>query len=256
MSFLPVGSLLIFIASRVVGEPVLPAEGKSAGTDDIAPVAGTGTAATEPLAAEAAPTSTARETAPKPNKRASLFGGFFGKKEAATPAAAETAPTVPAKDEPTAVPAAAPQLDNPVSQSTAEPATEAAVTDTPAVAGESTTPGATTTPTDKRRTSFFSNLGTKKERKAGATSGDEAVDGEAKRQSSGGFGGLLRKASRAQKGTPAAKDAADIPLPKETPAAAATTDGAAEEKPALAGSEVGHTPKAETQEQTPVSAAM
>ena len=149
------------------------------------------------------------------------------------------------------MPSTAPQLDNPVSESTTKPATETAVTDSPA--GEPTTPGAITTPTDKRRSSFFSNLGTKKERKSGTTSGDELVDAEGKKQSSGGFGGLLRKASRAQKGNAAAKDAADVPLPKETPAGAATTDGVAGDKPAVTNGEVAPTTKAETQEQTPLS---
>ena len=141
-----------------------------------------------------------------------------------------------------------------MSESTTKPTTETAVTDTPATEA---TPGATTTPTDKRRSSFFSNLGTKKERKAGTTSGDEMVDAEGRKQSSGGFGGLLRKASRAQKGNVAAKDAAEVPLPKETPVAggAATTHGVAEQKPAVTNGEVASTAKTETQEQTPVSAS-
>lgn len=62
---------------------------------------------------------------------------------------------------------------------------------------ESAAPATTHTPTDKRRTSFFSNLGTKKERRTGGTSDTELTDGEGKR-STGGLGGLLRKASRAQ----------------------------------------------------------
>ncbi|KAL6718014.1 hypothetical protein ACLMJK_004099 [Lecanora helva] len=243
------------IASRVVGEPVLPAGGKSTGTDEISPAAGTGTAAAGPSTAETAPTSTTRETAPKPNKRSSIFGGFFGKKEAPTSAPAETSPTAPVKNEPSTVSPTAPQLDTPGTEptSTAKPTTETTGTET--AAAEPTTPGATTTPTDKRRSSFFSNLGTKKERKAGTTSGDELTDGEGKKQTSGGFGGLLRKASRAQKGNAAAKDPADVPLPKETPAAATTTEGAAEEKPTVTDSQVESNSKAAPQEQTPVSAA-
>ena len=213
------------------------------------------TAATEPVAAETSTTPTTREAAPKPNKRASLFGGFFGKKEAATPITTEATPAIPAKDEPSSLSPAAPQVDNPGTEATTEPATQTASGGTPAAAADSVTPSATMTPTDKRRSSFFSNLGTKKERKAGTTSGDELTDGEGKKQTSGGFGGLLRKASRAQKGNPVAKDAADVALPKETPAAAATTDGTAEEKPAVANGETGLTTTAETKEQTPVSAA-
>ena len=143
----------------------------------------------------------------------------------------------------------APQLENPVTEPKTEPTTQTAATGTPATTSEAMMPGTTTTPTEKRRSSFFGNLGTKKERKTGTTSGDE--------QTSGGFGGLLRKASRAQKGTPAAKDAAEIPLPKDTPGAAATTDGAAEEKPALTDSqpEVNTHTTTETAGQTPVPAA-
>lgn len=230
------------------------------GTDSISPVAGAGTTAADPITAETTPASSTRETAPKPNKRASLFGGFFGKKDIAAPSAnaatTETASTVPAKDEPTTVSSTAPQLENPVPQPAAEPATAGTLTTgTPATAGEAVTPGSTTTPTDKRRSSFFGNLGTKKERKTGTTSGDEVVDGEGKKQPSGGFGGLLRKASRAQKGNPASKEPADVPLPKETPTAAATTDGAAETKPAVAEGEAANASVGETQEQKPVSAA-
>ena len=138
----------------------------------------------------------------------------------------------------------APQLDNPVTSSTAEPT--AASTETPATTAEANTAAATTSPTsptDKRRTSFFGNLGTKKERRAGATSDNELTDGEGKKQSSGGFGGLLRKASRAQKGSSSAasKDAANVPLPTETSAGATTNGEALAEKPA-------------THEPTPMSA--
>ena len=116
--------------------------------------------------------------------------------------------------------------------------TTAATTESPVAAGEATTPAAAASPispTDKRRTSFFGNLGTKKERRTGGTSDNELTDGEGKKQSSGGFGGLLRKASRAQKGsTPATtKDAANIPLPTGTPAEATTNGETLAEKPAM-----------------------
>lgn len=142
----------------------------------------------------------------------------------------------------------APQLDNPVTSSTTEPT--AATTEIPSTAAETTAPAAAAasplSPTDKRRTSFFGNLGTKKERRAGATSDNELTDGEGKKQSTGGFGGLLRKASRAQKGSPstASKDA---PLPTETPAEATTNGGESlAEKPATTGGATA------THEQTPV----
>ena len=109
---------------------------------------------------------------------------------------------------------------------------------------------------DKRRTSFFGNLGTKKERRTGGTTSDnELTDGEGKKQSSGGFGGLLRKASRAQKGssTATSKDAANVPLPTETPAEPTTNGETLAEKPATTEGETGIL--AGTHEQTPVSAA-
>lgn len=139
----------------------------------------------------------------------------------------------------------APQLDNPVATSTAE--TTAATTETPATTTEATAPASATTPlspTDKRRTSFFGNLGTKKERRAGATSDNELTDGESKKQASGGFGGLLRKASRAQKGSSstASKDAANVPLPTETPAETTTNGENLVDKTATTGGETGTHP--------------
>ena len=256
--------MLRLTASRVVGEPVVPAaEGASTGVSDTTPANGV-ESTTAPVISETAPTSTTttttKDAAPKQNKRASIFGGFFGKKDTATatPTTAETAPVVPAKDEPSTVSNTAPQLDNPVSDSPTEPATGTtgtAASETPAAAAGSTTPGATTTPTDKRRSSFFSNLGTKKERRTGATSGDELTDGEGKKQSQGGFSGLLRKASRAQKGSSGAKDPANVPLPKEpTSAPTAPTENSAQETSGLTDGEVNSAP-AEAREQAPVSAA-
>ncbi len=237
---------LTLTASRVIGEPVVPA-GETAGTSGVAPVGA------ESTAAETTPTSSTRETAPKPNKRNSIFGNIFGKKDAATPAATEAPPAVPAKDEQST--STAPQLDNPVTSPIAEPT--AATIETPATAAEATTPAAATSPTsptDKRRTSFFGNLGTKKERRTGATSDNELTDGEGKKQSSGGFGGLLRKASRAQKGSPAAtKDAANVPLPTETPAEAMTNGETLGEKPATTEGETENITG--THEPSPVSAA-
>ena len=157
---------------------------------------------------------------------------------------------MPAKDEPSAVSSTAPQLDNPVTSSTAEPT--AATTETPTTSTDAAAPAATASPlsTDKRRSSFFGNLGTKKERRTGATSDNELTDGEGKKQSPGGFGGLLRKASRAQKGSSSAtsKDAANVPLPTETSAEATTNGETLAGKPATTEGTTG------THEQTPVSA--
>ena len=167
-----------------------------------------------------------------------------------TSGSGETPPAVPAKDETPTVSSTAPQLDNPITSPT--PAeTTAATTETPTTTAEPTAPAAATSPlspTDKRRTSFFSNLGTKKERRTGGTSDNELTDGEGKKQSSGGLGGLLRKASRAQKGSSSTstKDAPSVPLPTETPAEGTTVVEKA-----------GTTTEGETanHEQTPVSAA-
>ena len=202
----------------------------------------------------------------KPNKRASVFGSLFGKKETAT------SPTEKPKDESTAVSDTAPQLDNPVPSS---------VTEKPAVstedkaevkpAAESPVATSTTTPTDKRRTSFFSNLGTKKERKTDTTSGDELTDGEKKKQS-GGIGGLLRKASRAapkkdrepkveSKTEPKAEpktDGAAIPLPEKTPYQQATGEETVKDETALNNTEPTSTNATETKptsaENIPVAA--
>ncbi|CAF9926741.1 MAG: hypothetical protein ALECFALPRED_003520 [Alectoria fallacina] len=243
----------VAVASRVVGEPVVPAEETATGIEasGVAPVAGA-----ESTVAETTRSSTTRETAQKPNKRNSIFGSIFGKKDAVAPASMEIPPAVPSKEEPSTLPSTAPQLDDPVTSPTAE--TTAATTETPVAAAEATTPAAATSPiypTDKRRTSFFGNLGTKKERRTGGTSDNELTDGEGKKQSSGGFGGLLRKASRAQKGSsPAAtKDAANIPLPTETPAEATTNGETLTEKVATTEGETRN--MTGVHEQTPVSAA-
>ena len=166
----------------------------------------------------------------------------------------------------------APQLDNPVPASTTDataPTTEPVKTEA-SPAADATAPNATsaTTPTDKRRTSFFSNLGTKKEKKTAGTSGDELTDGETKKQG-GGLSGLLRKASRAQpkKDTKApVTDAAEVPLPKEsavkegeqpltngeTPAA--TESEKLEQKPEVADGEVGSNAIAKAEERPVVEA--
>ncbi len=236
-----------------MGEPEAPATEATEGAAETAAVA-------EPVAAETAPTGT-RESALKPTKRNSLFGGLFGKKEATSPTANETAPAVAPKDEPSALSSAAPQLDNPVTEPTAAAAAPTLDTTEPtSTAAETTSPPSNTTPTGTRRSSFFANLGgNKKERKTGTTSDTEVTDGEGKK--SGGFSGLLRKASRATNKNPNAsgvvKDVPEVPPVKDNPAAAeTTTDGAAEaEKPAMTNGETGTPAMADAQEQTPVSAA-
>ena len=254
-----------------MGEPEVPATeaATKSTTEPVAsePIASSTTTET-PTAVGTAPTTATRDTAAKPNKRMSMLGGFFGKKDSTTNASStEKGPAVPAKDEPSTVSPTAPQLDNPVTSPTLETASPAAGTAATEPVANTDGAGAaatsTTTPTDKRRTSFFGNLGTKKEKKAGATSGDELTDSETKKQS-GGFGGLLRKASRAQpkkESKAPGADPAEVPLPQEkgttgsTPAASnpiqeteqSLTNGGAvgkeseqlEQKPALSEGEAG-----------------
>ena len=79
-----------------------------------------------------APSSgTARETAPKPAKRSSVFGSLFSKRENASPTRErkekETMPVVATKDsEPISVAEQAPQLDGLANKSSAQPAEEIA----------------------------------------------------------------------------------------------------------------------------------
>ena len=108
-------------AARVVDEPIVPAESsKLHGDEEV-----TGTTAGDPVP-ETAPKQP--ETAPKPSKRNSVFGGLFNKKDVTNPPAEPVekgAPAVPAKDNET-VPVSkdAPQLDTPVdTTSPAEAAT-------------------------------------------------------------------------------------------------------------------------------------
>ena len=203
-----------------MGAPVVPATDATTGATETTPASGT-----EPVAATGATptTSPTGTTSSKPTKRNSVFGGLFGKKETTTsPTTTETSPAVPAKNEPAVVSPTAPQLDNPVVSSATDTTTPAAATKTdPTSAAEPTAPASPTSFTNKRRTSFFSNLGTKKEKKIGPAPSDEVAEGDAKKQGSGGFSGLLRKASRAQPkkdSNAPVTDPAEVPMPKETPA--------------------------------------
>ncbi|KAL8839502.1 MAG: hypothetical protein Q9170_001725 [Blastenia crenularia] len=233
------------IASRVMETPVVPVEGTkteepaSAATETALPTTANNISVTNDTPAN----TTSREATPKANKRNSIFGNFFGKKEStftATPTAAsniaqEPAPAVPAKDiEPAATSPAIPQAETAVTEASPkiDTAPPAATTETTAAATSATTPVSPDTKAN-RRSSFFSNLGTKKEKRTGGVSDAEGTDGEGKK--SGGFGGLLRKASRAQGNKPAPKPipatdgAADkeapAPISKDAPATDMTTNG-------------------------------
>ena len=193
----------------------------------------------EPIAAETAKPSTTEPTAEpgsdkaaKANKRGSIFGGLFAKKDATgalpkdEPSA--TSPTVK-EPEPTAVSEAAPQLGDPVKESTspvAEPATEttapaapAAPVAAPAEASKTaTTPDATKGA--RRSSSFFGTLGGKKDKRSEATSDAEVTDGEGKKST--GVTGLFRKASRAVRGDKTTSESSAPPPPP--PAKAATEE--------------------------------
>ncbi|KAI4164717.1 MAG: hypothetical protein LQ342_001692 [Letrouitia transgressa] len=231
------------VASRVMGEPVVP-EGS---TNETKTTAATKDAEPTVPVSETTTTSTAaRETTSKPNKRNSIFGSLFSKKETPTSpvTANETSPTSPTKDsEPAAVSPTAPQLSDPVKDKDIAPTsdvTSSAPASEPTAAAENA-PAATSTasPTSpdtskaNRRSSFF-GMGSKKEKKVGTTSDAEGTDGEGKK--SGGFSGLLRKASRAQGSKPnkaatannttaTAESETPAPVSKETQTAEAVTDG-------------------------------
>ncbi|KAL9604534.1 MAG: hypothetical protein Q9219_000499 [cf. Caloplaca sp. 3 TL-2023] len=222
------------IASRVIANPVVPTEGTK--FEEPAPVTTetalpTATSNTQVTTDTPTSTTTARET-PKANKRNSIFGGFFGKKEPSaptTPAATtnnqEPVPAAPIDDSQPAT--TVPQTESVAKESapavdTSAPAT---TTETASASASATTPVSPDTTKANRRSSFFSNLGTKKEKRNGGVSDAEGTDGEGKRSS--GFGGLLRKASRAQghkptsKSTPTTDGATDkeapAPISKDTP---------------------------------------
>ncbi|KAL8929856.1 MAG: hypothetical protein Q9208_001000 [Pyrenodesmia sp. 3 TL-2023] len=236
------------IASRVLADPVIPVEGDKAEEPLAATTETGGGLATTPApttTSETPASTTARETtAPKANKRNSIFGSFFGKKEPSsttTPTvnkpANESAPVVPAKDvEPATTSSTIPQDEAAVAE-TAAPIVE---TTAPSTTAETVpAPTSTTSPVSpdnskaNRRSSFFSNLGTKKEKRTGGVSDAEGTDGEGKK--SGGIGGLLRKASRAQgsrsanKTTPttdgATETEAPAPISKDAPRVETLTNG-------------------------------
>ncbi|KAL8782491.1 MAG: hypothetical protein Q9213_005330 [Squamulea squamosa] len=209
------------VASRVLADPVIPIEGAKAEESPAAadPVVEP-SSTTEPSVS-----TTPRETAPKVNKRNSIFG-FFGKKETQatntptdTTTAKEAAPVVPAKDnEPAPISHVAPQPES--------------------SATETNSPVSPDTTKANRRSSFFSNLGTKKEKRTGGVSDADGTDGEGKK--SGGFGGLLRKASLAQG-------------PKSGSKTTATTNGAADTDGQSG--DVVHDSTTATSQPTPVQAA-
>ena len=203
--------MLIFVASRVVGEPVVPEEGTKATAAQETP---------RPLTNEPAVITSTAEAIPKPTKRNSLFSNLWSKKDSGAISPKDTAPAVGTKEpETTPVSATAPRIEAPINTTSAEPAAVAPAPTTVADAAESSSPIATTSPvaspttpaTDKRRSSFFNALGAKKEKKVEATSDVEGIDAEGRKSNAGKFAGLFRKPSRAT--PPAHKDTSSAVAP-------------------------------------------
>lgn len=213
-----------FTASRVVNEPLIPTQGTQSAVEEKV----------EPKAIDTTVGASSHKTAPKPTKRNSIFNNLFGKKDSPTsPTTKESAPVIPAKEsEPSAVSATAPQLDDPATTAPSEPSATGPAADVTESAAPNDTPIASATTPDpakeKRRSSFFGNLGTKKEKKTDLISDTEEAEG--KKSTPAKFGGLFRKPSRAARsnatpstvtepaGEPANKDGPSIVATPPTPA--------------------------------------
>lgn len=213
---------------------------------------------------ESSPGHSSREAHQKPNKRNSIFSNLFGKKETTAPGAKDFATTTSSKgSEPTAVSATAPRLEDPITTGSSEPSTTApastAAADTTETSALVDSPSATaTTPEpgkEKRRSSFFGNLGTKREKRTDITSDADIPDGEGKKSAPAKFGGLFRKPSRAaasgnRSGNNATSPIPNVPEPIESPVSggkdvsANTGDAGATPEPATGHAQ--HTPVSAT----------
>ena len=134
----------ISLAARVLGEPVVNTEGSATEASTAPPTE----AAT---ASDVGPSTTATETAPKPTKRGSVFGSFFGKKDGTSPSTErkekEIIPAVPAKDTEVspaaeAVPVVG-DVDSPIAAEETTPAV-------PEPVGAPTTTAAATSPSESK----------------------------------------------------------------------------------------------------------
>lgn len=233
-------SRLTLLAARVVGAP-LATEGATGlatvGTTEVP----TGITGETPQSSAVEPNAglTSRDTAPKANKRGSIFGNFFNKKDLSSPTT-EAAPAIPVKDVPvkdeTALTSStAPKLEDSISSPTAGAtmtSTGPSATANDAVTSPVASPITPDTTKPQRRSSFFNNLGTKKERRSEAISDAEGTDGEGKKSTASKFGGLFRKPSRA---TPTTNTKTESTTPGKT-IVNDTTDAPAlisKEEPAL-----------------------
>ncbi|KAI9844232.1 MAG: hypothetical protein M1837_005738 [Sclerophora amabilis] len=203
---------------------------------------------TAPVATEsAAPTTTTpkKEYSSSPGKE-SFFGKFLKtektkfqqKKEEKAEDKTETVEPEESKTEATPVTAPTTETSAPVVTPSETPTTQPAATTTPEGTTTTTTAPVTsreTTPAepakDRRRSSFFSTLGTKKEKKSEVTSDTETGDAQSKPKPTQGskIGELFRKPSRAVRGSSANREsskkeaASPAPVP-ETSETAATTE--------------------------------
>lgn len=204
-----------------------------------------------------------REAHQKPNKRNSIFGNLFGKKESPSPGAKDFATTTSSKgSDPTAVSATAPRLEDPITTGSSEPSTTApasttaadttetsALVDSPSVPATSPEPGK-----EKRRSSFFGNLGTKREKRTDVTSDADIPDGEGKKSTPAKFGGLFRKPSRVASSGNRSGNNATSPTPNVPESIESPVSGG-KDVPADTG-DAGATPEPATgpAQHTPVSA--
>ncbi|MCJ1265546.1 hypothetical protein MMC22_005426 [Lobaria immixta] len=237
------------VVSRALGE-------STEGTQPI-----TAKETVESKGAESSTGHSGRDAHQKPIKRNSIFNSFFGKKEATSPLTKDSTTTSPTKDsETTAVSATAPRLDDPVGTGSSEPSTTAPVSIPSANTAEGSalvdTPSAQATTPDpvkeKRRSSFFGTLGTKKEKRSDVTSDTDIADGEGKKSTPTKFGGLFRKPSRAAtsgnrnsnnatSATPAVIEPTESPTSTSKDAPVIPDDTGAASEPASTG-QTQHTP--------------
>lgn len=174
------------------------------------------------------------------SKRTSIFGNFFQKVTSPSHEKTEKEATAPVES---SVSSTAPQLDNPVEEIPAQPAESENVTPAERQSSKDSTGAPAESPAkDKRRTSFFGNLGIKKEKKGESSDNEAAADGEPK-QKSNKLGNLFRKPSRAVKAEKE-KEASAANSESKTEEPESSKDAPAEEAPAEASTQTPEASKA------------
>ncbi|KAI9786057.1 MAG: hypothetical protein M1816_008148 [Peltula sp. TS41687] len=229
----------VAVAARVVAQPVVPIE-ESQTLPLVKDEPVVAQPVSQPVSTEHTAPAAVRD-APKPNKRNSFFGSFFQRKDTASPVEEkkerEMVPPVPVKDN--EVPTTTPAIQPPVAADTSVPATAEAPHTTPkdtkegffgkflkqekakpATADVSATGPSSTERTEgispgetgngphatkeRRRSSFFGTLGTRRERKPEVASETEHSEGETKQKTTSTsplprLGSIFRKPSRGAK---------------------------------------------------------